>query len=117
MTKKLTKMEMFKRIKEHLTDKNEIAFINHEIELLESKKAGIKKPTATQQENEIFKIEITTFMEDNFGEMFTIVDLQNKIPTLKDLSNQRISALLKQLVDNHKITKVYEKRKAYFFIG
>ena len=76
----------------------------------------MKKPTATQQENEIFKIEIVSFLENSVGEMFTITDIQEKITSLKELSNQRISAMLKQLVDTHKIQKTYEKRKAYFFI-
>ena len=117
MTKKMTKKEMFMQIKSKLTDQNEIAFIEHEIELLNSKNSGSRKPTATQQENEKFKIEIVEFLDANHEGKFTISEIQQSSSTLKELSNQRISAILKQLVDAKQITKVYEKRKAYFATG
>ena len=117
MMKKLTKKEMFIQIKSRLTDQDEIAFINHEIELLNSKNSGSRKPTATQQENEKFKIEIVEFLDANHEGKFTISEIQQSHGSLKELSNQRISAILKQLVDAKQITKVYEKRKAYFTAG
>ena len=50
--KKMTKKEMFAQIKTRLTNAEEIAFIEHEIELLENKASGTRKPTSTQVENE-----------------------------------------------------------------
>lgn len=117
MTKKLTKKEMFIQIRQQLSNQDEIAFIDHEIELLENKKQGSKKPTATQQENEKFKIEIVEFLDAHIEEKFTISELCCGIECLKELSNQRISAILKQLVDTKQVVKVYEKRKAYFSAG
>ena len=114
--KKLTKIETFTLIMKELTNPEYIAFIEHEIELLENKKAGVRKPTANQTENETFKKEIVNFLETNEGK-FTITEMCENISCLKELSNQRVSAILKQLVDNGNIVKTYEKRKAYFSKG
>ena len=113
--KKLTKIEMFTKIMKGLTNADEIAFIEHEIELLENKKAGVRKPTATQVENENLKAEIVNFLQS--GEKVTITDLQKSIASLENLSNQRVSAIMKQLTDSGVVMKEYEKRKAYFFMG
>lgn len=113
--KKMTKKEMFTLIKTHLTDPNEIAFIEHEIELLENKASGVRKPTATQVENEKVKNLIVDYLASS-GATLTIVEIQKAL-NLEDVSNQKMSALLKQLVDNHTVVKTYEKRKAYFTIA
>lgn len=114
--KKLTKIEMFQKIMEGLTNQEEIDFIAHEIELLESKKSAIKKPTANQIENEQFKTEIIELLERTRGK-FTILGLQKCVPSLEHVSNQRISAIMKQLCDAGLVVKEYEKRKPYFSIG
>lgn len=113
MTKKLTKKEMFAQILTHLTDENEIAFINHEIELLNNKASGTRKPTATQVENEKIKVVIIDFL--NTVDSATITDIQ-KGANLEEISNQKMSAILKQLVDSKVVAKTYEKRKAYFSV-
>lgn len=110
--KKITKKEMFAQIMSHLTDESEINFIKHEIELLENKASQTRKPTQNQSENIAFKSEIVEFLSN--GGKFSITDLQSSIDSLKDLSNQRISAILKQLVDSGEVVKTYEKRKAFF---
>ena len=112
--KKMTKIEMFTQIMKGLTNADEIAFIQHEIELLENKKAGVRKPTSNQLENENFKVAIVDFLKG--VENATISDMMEKIPCLKEVSNQRISAILKQLVDGGVVVKAYEKRKAYFSV-
>lgn len=114
--KKLTKIETFTLIKKELTNPDFIAFIDHEIELLENKKANVRKPTANQVENEKLKDTIVDFLETNEGK-FTITEMCENVSCLKELSNQRVSAILKQLVDNGNIVKTYEKRKAYFSKG
>lgn len=113
--KKLTKIEMFTKIMKGLTNPDEIAFIEHEIELLENKKAGVRKPTANQKENENLKVEIVNFLEN--GGRFTITEMIEKVPCLKELTNQRVSAIMKQMVDSGMVVKTYEKRKAYFSVG
>ena len=109
--KKMTKKEMFAQIKSHLTDVNEIAFIDHEIELLENKASQTRKPTSTQVENEKIKVVIVDYLST--VESATIGDI-TKGANLEEISNQKMSALLKQLVDSGEVAKTYEKRKAYF---
>lgn len=110
---KMTKKEMFTKILTHLTEADEIAFVEHELELL-AKKAGSKsgKPTATQAANEEVKAAIVEAMET--GVTYTIADLMANVPALAEASNQKVSALMKQLVEAGRVVKSYEKRKAYF---
>ena len=110
---KMTKREMFAQILSHLTDEAEIAFVEHEIELL-AKKAGAKsgKPTATQVANEGVKAAIVEFMEAEVA--YTIAEITAGVPELAEASNQKVSALMKQLVDAGMVVKAYEKRKAFF---
>ena len=112
--KKMTKKEMFAQIKANynLTDA-EIAFINREIELLEKKNGGIKKPTKQQEINNGLKEVILDHME--YGEKYTITDLMKQVPELAELSNQRVSAIVRGLKESGLVDRVEEKRKAYFF--
>jgi protease II len=114
MSKKMTKKEMFAQIKANynLTDA-EIAFIDREIELLEKKNGGIKKPTKQQEINNGLKEVILDHME--YGEKYTITDLMKQVPELADLSNQRVSAIVRGLKESGLVDRVEEKRKAYFF--
>lgn len=111
--KKLTKIEMFTLILKELSDPTQIAFIEHEIELLENKKMVSRKLTQTQKDNEILKLDIVKFLQTS-GKSFTITELQKNVSSIENLSNQRVSALLTQLVNSGTVSKTYEKRKAYF---
>lgn len=114
-TKKITKLEMFERVLARLTEPTEIEFIKHEMDLLKSKNAN-RKPTAKQEENEVFKEAIEYFLSANAEEKFSISEIQEKVQEVASLSNQRMSSLMKQLVDSGKVNKTYEKRKAYFYV-
>ena len=46
--------------------------------------------------------------------LYTITDLMKKVPECAELSNQRVSALVRQLIDAGKVERIEEKRKAYF---
>ena len=117
MTKKMTKKDYFEILKsaypKDANNYNEvIEFINHEIELLERKSSQGKKPTANQMENEGF-LEIIQNILQGSDKAMTISDVQNaneELPT----SNQRMSALMKKLVESGVVEKTYEKRKPYF---
>lgn len=111
--KKLTKIDMFTLILKELSDPTQIAFIEHEIELLENKKMVSRKPTQKQKDSEILKLDIVKFLQTS-GKSFTITELQKNISSIENLSNQRVSALLTQLVNSGTVSKTYEKRKAYF---
>jgi hypothetical protein len=111
MEKKMTKVEMFKAIKAVVADNADfVAFIDHEIELL-NKKSANKKPTQKQAENEGFKAEILATLTDKG---VTISELQAKSEILGPLSNQKVSALLRQMVDAGTVAKTVDKKKSYF---
>ena len=111
--KKLTKKDYFKELKELVIDRQDLVdFIDHEIELL-SKKSSKSVPTKTQVENEKFKEKIVATLVE-LDKYATITEIQNANTELADLSNQKMSALLKQLFDNKVIDKVIDKKKAYF---
>lgn len=112
--KKMTKREMFEQIKANyqLTEA-ERAFIDHELELLAKKNSAEKKPTAQQVANEGLKSTIIEVLTDNGG-LMTVTDVQKSCEELSTLSNQRVSALLRQLKDDGKVERVEDKRKAYF---
>ena len=110
---KITKAEMFAMIKEVEGVKENdamVAFIDHELELL-AKKASNKKPTKTQEENEGFKAELLNVLT---SEGMTVTEIQSKSDVLGGLSNQRVSALLRQLVADGKVAKNVDKKKSYF---
>ena len=114
MTKKMTKKEMFAQIlaNYNLTE-DEINFINHEIELLDKKNGAIKKPTAKQTANEGIKGAILDAMEN--GERYRIADLLKVVADLpEDMTPQRMSALVRQLILEGAVTRTEEKRVAYF---
>ena len=55
----MTKKEMFAEIRKVVADNAEmVAFIDHEIELLNRKSGSPRKPTKTQVENDGFKADI-----------------------------------------------------------
>jgi hypothetical protein len=111
--KKMTKKEMFNQILTHLTDVEEIAFINHEIELLERKhNGGNKAPTKTQVENGNLKQAILNYMDTS--SIYTVSDLQTLVPELRGLTNQKVNSLVTQLKNDNLVSREYIKRVAYF---
>ena len=111
-TKKMTKADYFKQIMANynLTE-DEKAFIDHELELLAKKNSADKKPTATQVANDGIKSAILEGMEN--GRLYTITDMIKEIPACADLTNQKVSALVRQMTPDL-IEKVEDKRKSYF---
>ena len=111
--KKMTKAQMFAQILANypLTE-DEQNFINHELELLAKKNSADKKPTAQQTANKAICDAILNGMTD--GRLYTITDIIKEIPECADLTNQRVSALVRGMKDNGLVERVEEKRKAYF---
>ena len=110
--KKVTKREMFEGIKANYNlTADEIAFIDHELELLAKKNAstGERKPTATQKANEGVKEEILAVLSD---EAVTVTEIVKTLDA--DYTNQKISALLRQLSADGTVEKVVDKRKSLF---
>ena len=77
----------------------------------EKKNSAEKKPTATQIANEGIK---NLILEVIGNSSLTITEMQKINGELAELSNQKISALLKQMVENGSIVREEIKRKAYF---
>lgn len=112
MTKR-EKFEMLKALSEVQANPMLTEFIDHELELLAKKNASEKKPTAQQVANEGLKQAIIEVLTENGG-LMTVTDVQKSCEELSELSNQRVSALLRQLRDDGKVERVEDKRKAYF---
>ena len=70
-----------------------------------------KKPTKTQIENEEIKAQILEVMT---SEPKAIKELQAENESLAEYTNQKLSALLKQLVGENKVERIEEKRVAKF---
>ena len=113
-TKKMTKRDMFEQIKSLLTDPAEVAFVEHELELLAKKNSGEKKPTAQQVANDGIKTAIAEGMTAN--RLYTVTELIKEIPECAELTNQRVSALLRQMIADGTVVKTVDKRKSYFQI-
>ena len=112
-TKKMTKAQMFAQIKANYPlTADEVKFIDHELELLNKKNAAEKKPTAQQTANEGIKTAIVEGMEPN--RLYTVTEIIKSVPACADMTNQRVSALLRQLVEGGKVKRTEDKRKAYF---
>ena len=89
-----------------------VEFIDHEVELLSKKNSADKKPTAQQVANAGIATAIIESMEPN--RLYTVTEVIKSIPECADLTNQRVSALLRQLVEAGKVKRTEDKRKAYF---
>jgi hypothetical protein len=123
MEKKITKKEMFtsivKAIDTYLIEFDDdrfntdmVSFLQHEIDLL-NKKSTSKKPTATQVANEGLKDTIVSVLE---AREMTASEVLNATDEFKGLSNQKISALLKQLVDEGRVAKSTDGKKSLFSV-
>lgn len=122
--KKITKIEYFAQLREIVANQPElVAFIDHEVELLNKKRAK-GGTTKTQKENEV----VATMLVEELAKInkpITITDLMNSSETIANyrlengnaLSNQKISAIFKQLVENKTLVKVIDKKKSYFSIA
>lgn len=116
--KKMTKMEKFTMLADlPAVKENSVLseFVAHEMELLAKKNVGEKKPTAQQTANAGIQTAILENMEVN--RLYTITELIKSVPECADLTNQRVSALVRQLVDAGKVIRTEDKRKAYFSLA
>lgn len=114
-SKKVTKRERFEQIKalaEVQANADLVAFIDHELELLAKKNASEKKATPNQVANEGIKDSILAVLSD---EGKTVTDIQKSLDM--ELSNQKVSSLLGQLIDENKVVRTVDKRRAYFTLA
>jgi DNA-binding HxlR family transcriptional regulator len=122
MTNKITKKEMFKRIQDTIaTVEMDVAekelyieFLASQIKLLEKRSSATRKPTQKQLENEEYKATIKTYIDSTPRTVTEIMQLED---SLSALSNQKVTQLLRQLVEEGSVTRVVDERKSYYKIA
>ena len=114
MANKITKREVIKMMmNEEVVKANPtyVAYLENELALL-NKKAQNKKATKTQEQNVGIKatiLEVLAIIGNG-----TVTDIQNGNEELSALSNQKVSALVRQLVEAGKVVKTVDKKKSIF---
>ena len=118
-----TRKEMFTAVSdflaEHDADVAMIDFVNHQIELLDSKKEN-KKQAKEQEENAAYSDAIYEQMA--FERKYSVAELMKELPAVNEwntsheteLSVQKLASLLKPLVDGGKVIKTTEKRRVFY---
>ena len=121
MKDKMTKKDWFETIRAFLEESDfepkeeALNFLSNEIELL-NKKSSSGKKTKNQKENEEIKKLILVALE-LFGKPVTVTTMIKENSEMNKLSPQKLSALLKQLVESEEVVRTVEKRVPYFSLA
>lgn len=90
-------------------------FITGRISALEKKASAPHKETEADKEKDGIKASVLAFLQDNPDKQYTITQLMKEVPGLPaDISNQKLTALVRQLLLAELVDKVVEKRVSYF---
>ena len=117
MANKITKREVIgMMMNEEVVKANPtyVAYLENELALL-NKKAQNKKATKTQEQNIGIKATILKVLA-TIGSG-TVTDIQNGNEELSALSNQKVSALVRQLVESGEVVKTVDKKKSIFSLA
>ena len=117
MANKITKREVIgMMMNEEVVKANPtyVAYLENELALL-NKKAQNKKATKTQEQNVGIKATILKVLA-TIGNG-TVTDIQNGNEELSALSNQKVSALVRQLVESGEVVKTTDKKKSIFSLA
>ena len=118
MEKKMTKKEMFALIATlNASNQAIVDFCNHEIELLDNKKSnGNKKANEkVAKETEIvYNALVSVGRAVSASELIAETDLTALENESGVVSTQKVSAMLKKLVESGKVEKFTDKKKTYF---
>lgn len=133
---KITRREMFVRISDFIASveseeegfqqrqEEMIDFINHQIKMLDDRKKsganGEKKLSKEQEQNLVFSEHIWEQMEAERS--YSTSDLMKELPVVeeflettgKEMSTQKMSSLMKLLVDDGRVIKTTNKRKVSY---
>lgn len=112
MANKKTQKDFFNEIIEVLNEVGRtdlVEFCEDRIDKL-SRKSSAKKPTKVQIENENIKDVILEVLAEMGGVSATMIATDPRV----NVSNQKVTALLKQLVADDKVIRTEEKGKATF---
>ena len=117
MANKITKREVIgMMMNEEVVKANPtyVAYLENELALL-NKKAQNKKATKTQEQNVSIKatiLEVLAIIGSG-----TVTDIQDGNEELSALSNQKVSALVRQLVESGEVVKTTDKKKSIFSLA
>ena len=116
MATKKTVVQMFEEILPLCVNDEQRAFIEKRIEITKKKNAGGEntKPTKTQLENEGIKGTILSVLTTT---PTTITNLVKSHAELSGYSNQKISALLTQLLKENKVERTEVKGRAHYALS
>lgn len=122
-TRKPTKRDRFERLYTIVQEgsfpdaEDLMAFIDHELELLDKKNAAERKPTAKQIENEGFKSDILAWMDADT--QYSAADVTKGVPSIvaAGLSANRVTAMLTQLVTAGALNRAEDKRKNFYSLA
>ena len=117
MANKITKREVIgMMMNEEVVKANPtyVAYLENELALLD-KKAQNKKATKTQEQNVGIKATILEVLA-TIGSG-TVTDIQNGNEKLSTLSNQKVSALVRQLIESGEVVKATDKKKSIFSLA
>lgn len=111
---KKTQRELYTEILNgYALSKEQREFIEGRIAQLDKKSTSSKgKETATQKANAELKDKILAEMAEGRG--YTISEMLKEFECCADLSNQKVSAVMKQMVEANLVVRTEDKRKAFF---
>ena len=115
MEKKITKREVINTM---LADTHiqcsemYVAYLKNELALLDKK--AQRKVTKESDENVAY---MNAIVEVLAGGRMTISEMQKNSEVLAELTNQKVSALAKKLIEQGSVNKVTEKGKSYFSLA
>ena len=115
MAEKKTKREHFAELRVLATGNAElIAFIDHEVELLNKKNSAERKPTVNQLDN----AKIKKIIADNIGDKsYTITEMIKALLSgteWAEITCSRLTAVCTQMVESGVLMRDVVKRKAYY---
>ena len=120
MEKKMTKKEMFNLIATLNASNTEIVeFCNHEIELLDRKKSNGNAKANEKMDNQVaivYNALVSVGKSVTVSDLIKTADLSELVNESGVVSTQKVSALLKKLVDSGKVAKYTDKKKTYFSV-
>lgn len=121
MEKKMTKKEMFTLIATLLaSDKEIVAFCNHEIELLDKKRTDGNAKANEKMEQSVelvYNALVSVGVPVSASELIAKEDLSVLANEFGVVSTQKVSAYLNKLVAVGRVSKFTEKKKTYFKVA
>ena len=90
-------------------------FSEGRITALDKTASAPKKESEADKVKSGIKADVLAFLSANEGKKFTVTQMMKQVPNLPaDISNQRLTSLVTQMVRENEVDRVVEKRVSYF---